>query len=361
MYKVDTEGKQIIKLTPKTFSELRLLERFDIQEWIAKSPEILGEDLLIIAKELELPSRIRIDLLAVDRKGNLVIIELKRDDSGSSVEWQAIKYASYCSNFLPENIFAFYAQYLQSDVDDAQFKIEEFLDEELSSLNQNQRIILVAKEFHSDVASAVLWLRDFEIDIKCVRLRPYVDGDNDLFITPDIIIPLPEAKDYVERKEIKRREEKQPTSIRSSFSLEKGDFDIAVLEEMLRATLARQSDLTPRFVRFLEILLTENRIFGREEVKQKLFEKGVGSDISQAGRYLSNLSQFLTKKSNPHLRQIIGFTSGGPAGETKDNYHLVTDYRELAQRLVDEWNIANALDSEPSANQFIEDEGHIVT
>jgi len=353
MYKVDIEGKQMSKLSPKTFAELRLLERFDIQEWIAKSPEILGEDLLVIYKELELPSRIRIDLLAVDRKGNLVIIELKRDESGSSVEWQAIKYASYCSNFLPEYIFSVYAQYLQSDIDEAQLKIEEFLDEELSSLNQNQRIILVAKEFHSDVASAVLWLRDFEIDIKCVRLRPYVDADNDLFITPDIIIPLPEAKDYVERKEIKRREEKQPTTIRSSFSLEKGSFDVSTLEEMLRITLARKSDLTPRFVRFMEILLSQIKSFGREEVKQKLLEKRVGSDIGQAGRYLSNLSQFLTKKANPHLRQIVSFTSGGPAGETKDNYQIIPDYRGLVQHLVDEWNTNNVSVAELPTTQIV--------
>lgn len=342
MYKVDAEGKQIFKLTPKTFAELRLLERFDIQEWIAKSPGILGEELLIISKELELPSRIRIDLLAVDKKGNLVIIELKRDDSGSSVEWQAIKYASYCSNFLPEHIFSFYAQYMQCDIDEAQLKIEEFLDEELTNLNQNQRIYLVAKEFHSDVASAVLWLRDFEIDIRCLRLRPYVDADNDLFITPDIIIPLPEAKDYIEKKELKRREEKQTTSIRSSFSLEKGNFDIPTLEGMLKMTLERQSDLTPRLVRFLETLLSDDRVFGREEVKQKLFQKGVGSDPSETGRYLSNLSQFLTKKSNPHLRQIIGFTSAGPAGETKDNYRIIPEYRELVQRLVAELNVANS-------------------
>jgi len=355
MYKVDAEGKQIFKLTPKTFTELRLLERFDIQEWIAKSPEILGEDLLIISKELELPSRTRIDLLAIDKKGNLVIVELKRDESGSSVEWQAIKYASYCSNFLPEEIFSFYAQYLQSDIDEAQLKIEEFLDEELSSLNQNQRIYLVAREFHSDVASAVLWLRDFEIDIRCVRLRPYVDSDNDLFITPDIIIPLPEAKNYVEKKEIKRREEKQPTTIRSSFSLEKGNFDIPTLEEMLRVTLERQSDLTPRLVRFLETLLSDDRVFGREQVKQKLLERGVGSDIGQTGRYLSNLSQFLTKKSNPHLRQIISFTSDGPAGETKDNYQIIPEYRELVQRLVDEWHAFESPVRELPEPQIVEE------
>jgi hypothetical protein len=148
MYKVDAESKKISRLTSKTFTELGLLERFDIQEWIAGSPEMLGEDLLIIAKEHELPSRIRIDLLAVDRKANLVIIELKRDESGSAVEWQAIKYASYCSNFTSEDIFAFYAQHLQCDTDEAQSRVEEFIDEELSSLNKHQRIILVIGELY---------------------------------------------------------------------------------------------------------------------------------------------------------------------------------------------------------------------
>ncbi len=354
MYKVDAEAKQVSKLVPTSFADLHLLERFDIQEWIAKTPEILGEDLLVISKELELPSRIRIDLLAVDRKGSLAVIELKRDASGSEVEWQAIKYASYCSNFLPEDIFSYYARHMESDSDEAQLKIEEFLDEELSSLNQNQRIILVAREFHSDVASAVLWLRDFEVDIKCVRLRPYVDADGDLFITPDTIIPLPEAKDYVERKELKRREQKQPTTVKSSFSLEKGDFDASELGRRLSTTLARQSDLTPRFISFLEILLSEDRVFGREEVKQRLFEKGVGSDFSQAGRYLSNVSQFLTKKSNPHLRQIIAFTSGGPAGEMKDNYRLIADHRGLVQKAVDEWNARNVSPAESGASHTVE-------
>ena len=187
VYKVDAESKRISRLTSKTFTELGLLERFDIQEWIAGSPEILGEDLLIIAKEHELPSRIRIDLLAVDREANLVIIELKRDESGSAVEWQAIKYASYCSNFTAEDIFTAHAKHLECDTDESRNRIEEFIDEELSSLNKHQRIILVAREFHSDVASAVLWLRDYAVDITCIRLRPYVDQDNDLFINPDVI------------------------------------------------------------------------------------------------------------------------------------------------------------------------------
>jgi RecB family endonuclease NucS len=81
-------------LKPTGFSEQSLKERFDIQEWIEKTPEILGEELLVIGKEVILPSGKRLDLLCVDRHGQIAVVELKRDDSGSTVEWQAIKYAS---------------------------------------------------------------------------------------------------------------------------------------------------------------------------------------------------------------------------------------------------------------------------
>jgi hypothetical protein len=336
MYKVDIENKKLIKLSPTQFSTLNLMERLDIQEWIEKTPEILGEKLLIISKSLSLPLQHRreLDLLAIDKKANLVVIELKRDDSGSDVEWQAIKYTSYCSNFLQEDIFKYYAEYLQSDEDEAQLKIEEFIDEELDKLNEKQRMILVSKEFHSDVISAVLWLRDYEIDIECVRLKPYLDQDNhQLFITPDLIIPLPEAKDYIQKKETKQKEAKR--SVRSSFSLEKSDLPGDELEKRLVDTLQRDSDLTPRVIAFLEIISSEERVFKREEVKTNLYKKGVGLDIGQSGRYLSNISQFLTKKSNPHLRQIIEFETGGTHGETKDNYRLLPQYSELLKSVLE--------------------------
>ena len=340
MYKLDPITKRLVRLTPSRFDDLGVLERFDLQEWVEKSPDILGEELLIIAKEYSLPSGIRLDLLAVDKQANLVVIELKRDESGRDTEWQATKYASYCSNFLTEEIMGCYAQYLGSDEQEAELKLEEFIDEEMEQLNAGQRIILVAKEFHSDVVSAVLWLRDYGVEIRCIRLRPYVDDDGELFITPDVIIPLPEAEDYLERREVKQREARRAG--RTTFSLEKGNYDVPELEKRLRETLARRTDLTPRLVSFLGILVSEDRVFGRAEVKEELFDRGVGSDVGQAGRYLSGLSQFLTKRSNDHLRQVIEFETSGERGERKDNYYVLPEYRDLLQRLVDEWSEANA-------------------
>jgi hypothetical protein len=218
MYKVNISNKTLTKLTPTDFTAQNLLERYDIQEWIEKAPDILGEDLLVIGKELLLPSGSRLDLLAIDKNARLVIIELKRDDSGKDVDWQAIKYTSYCSNFLVEEIISHYASYLDSDEEEAKSRIDEFIDEELEKLNHSQRIILVSKEYHSDVISAVLWLRDYGVDIECFRLKPFLDDTGELFLQPDKIIPLPEAKDYIIKKEKKQKEIKK-----AQGSLDKGE------------------------------------------------------------------------------------------------------------------------------------------
>ncbi len=346
MYRVDIQNKKLIKIPITSYSELNLRERFDIQEWIAGTPEVLGESLLIISKELVLPSGRRLDLLAVDKEGALAVIELKRDDSGAGVEWQAIKYASYCSSFSHDEIYRHFAKHLGTDGDDAQGKIEEFIDCEPDELNQRQRIILVSREFHSDVISAVLWLRESEIDVECVRLTPHRDEAGELFINPEIIIPLPEAKDYIQKKESKQKEQRRPGN--SSFSLEKSNLEPAKLRAQIAQSLTRPGDLTPRFRAFLEIISQEDRSYNREEVKQGLYEAGVGSNIGQTGRYLSNISQFLTKRSNPHLRQAIEFETGGTLGETKENYHVVSEYRHLIQQALEE--TSREVPEEPQSN-----------
>lgn len=334
MYRVDIENKKLIKIPVTSFAEMNMRERFDIQEWISGAPDILGEPLLIIAKELILPSGKRLDLLAVDKKAALVVIELKRDDSGSDVEWQAIKYASYCSSFTQDDIYKHFAEHLGSDDSDAQARIEEFISGELDELNESQRIILVSKEFHSEVISAVLWLRESEIDVECIRLTPHRDDAGQLFINPEIIIPLPEAKDYIQKKETKQKEQKKTG--RSTFSLEKSNLKDSELKSRIVESLTRQSDLTARLLAFFRIITHEDRSFEREEVKQSLLDSGIGSDIGQAGRYLSNISQFLTKKSNPHLRQIIDFESGGVHGQRKDNYRVVPEHRTLVLEAIRE-------------------------
>ena len=112
MYKIDRPSNSLQSLQEVSFSSLGFREREHLQEWLAKNPQVLtkkedtGDELLIIQKEFAGfdETRERLDLLAIDKKGNLVIIENKLDDSGRDVVWQALKCAGYCANLRLESV-----------------------------------------------------------------------------------------------------------------------------------------------------------------------------------------------------------------------------------------------------------------
>src|SRR4051794_1319270 len=114
MFVINQIANSIQPLTKRTFAELGFKERAHLKEWIAGNPLALGEKLLIIQKEFSDFSETneRLDLLALDKNGNLVIIENKLDDSGRDVTWQALKYASYCSTLTKEEIKNIFQNYL---------------------------------------------------------------------------------------------------------------------------------------------------------------------------------------------------------------------------------------------------------
>ncbi len=82
------------------FADLGLYERSDLQRLLRDAISALGEDLLVVAEEFGYweDARRRIDLLALDRAGHLVVIELKRDETGGHMELQAIRYAAMVSS-----------------------------------------------------------------------------------------------------------------------------------------------------------------------------------------------------------------------------------------------------------------------
>lgn len=205
MFKVNREANSIEALENRSFAELGFKERNNLQEWIAKMPSCLGEELLIIQKEFAgfSDTQERLDLLAVDKQGSLVLIENKLDDTGRDVTWQALKYASYCSSFSKDNIRSIFQEYLDKTQPstDAKSALVDFFDaddyEEIT-LNKGttQRIILIAANFRKEVTSTVLWLLNFKMRIQCFRITPWSNGA-DNFINIDQIIPTKDVEEFM--------------------------------------------------------------------------------------------------------------------------------------------------------------------
>ncbi|AUW41173.1 DUF4268 domain-containing protein [Rhizobium leguminosarum] len=205
MFRVDRTENRIARLAQRRFGELALRERDHLQEWLVHQPDALGEELLIIQKEFDGfdETRERLDLLALDKAGNLVVIENKLDDSGRDVTWQALKYTAYVSGLNKQQIVEIYQQYLDRYCGggSAVERICEFIEvEELQETVLNpgngQRMMFIAANFRREVTATVLWLLSRGIRAQCFRVVPYSFGD-ELFIDLQQIIPTPEAADYM--------------------------------------------------------------------------------------------------------------------------------------------------------------------
>jgi len=211
IYRLDKQNNRIIPCDETDFKSNNILERQHIEKWIENYPAILGEELFVVTTEYDRFDKTseRLDILALDIDGNVVIIELKRDDSGKNVDLQAIKYAAYCSTLRLSDICQLYQVYCHRqsqilDDEQAREKILEFIEnEDFEEINERPRIILVSRQFRPEVTASVIWLRKFGVDISCVKLSPYDIGKGEIAFESNIVIPLPDAREFIVQTEIK--------------------------------------------------------------------------------------------------------------------------------------------------------------
>lgn len=217
------------KLEASSFLDERVRERQELQQWLLDSPSALGENLLIISEEFGdwEDSRRRIDLLALDEDGNLVVVELKRTEDGGHMDLQAIRYAAMISAMSFEDVVRAHADFLsRRGLDgDARARIEQFLassEEASPSISKTPRIVLAATDFSREITTTVLWLNSQGLDIRCVRVVPYrLDGK--FFLDLEQILPLREASEY----QVKLRE--KDASVRRNSSNKQRERTLPIL------------------------------------------------------------------------------------------------------------------------------------
>ena len=253
MFKVDSSENRLIQLDEPRFSELNLREREHLQEWLVKTPEVLGEDLLVIQKEFDgfKDTRERLDLLALDKEGRLVVIENKLDDSGRDVVWQALKYVAYCSSLKKAEIVEIYQKYLDNwtEGENAVTNLCEFLevddlDDIVLNAGNEQRLILVAANFRKEVTSTALWLIGHGIRAQCFRVVPYNTGQ-ELLIDLRQIIPTPEAADYMIGMADKEFEEKSIHRTQTRRHELRQAFWTRTLKELRARGVSRYENISP--------------------------------------------------------------------------------------------------------------------
>jgi len=201
----ELNAERIRKIPETSFGEAGLRERQDLQRLLRDQIDVISPDTLVISEEFGEweESRRRIDLLGVDKDANLVVVELKRTEDGGHMELQAIRYAAMVSTMTFEKAVEVYANYLKRDGRDADAEaaLLEFLEwdePDEDRFAQEVRVVLASSDFSRELTTAVMWLNERDLDIRCIRIKPYCD-DGRVLIDVQQVVPLPEAADYMVR------------------------------------------------------------------------------------------------------------------------------------------------------------------
>lgn len=176
MLRVDRSKRVFSRLESPTLADAQILERADLQECICNSSSEffaeIGERVFVLGKEVA-PSKTvqdRIDLLAVDAEGTVVIVELKRGSNKLQM-LQAVSYAGMVSRWSADE----FRRLLSDDEWEA---LSDFLDVDVDDINRAQRLLLVAEGYDYALLAGAEWLSEqYGVDIRCSALTLATDAE----------------------------------------------------------------------------------------------------------------------------------------------------------------------------------------
>ena len=301
-----------LKSINTSLSEEGRTESGDLEKWIESNPEIIGDDISIIGRQVRLLSGSIIDLLGVDKDGDLVVIELKRDRLSREIVAQAIDYASEVADWDAETL------------SEKCKKFEDINLEDTININAAQRIMLVGFGSDSALERMVKWLSErYGMNINAVILNYAKTSDGAEILTRTSVIPEEVVQERTQRKRYKVPKSDEP-----------GNYDDDTLRKHLSNYLSGES-VTVRRIR--EILLPElvkkGKITRGELVDAASGHSSIGEDKNE-GRIWTFVSAQLGHAKNDFLRQVVNYDSD--EWRQKDNFSLREEkYRGLLKEILE--------------------------
>jgi Endonuclease NucS C-terminal domain len=168
-----------------------------LQEWIAKNPELIGLDVLVLGRELQAEAG-RIDILAIDSDGDLLIIELKRDRTPREVVAQTLDYASWVNGLTARQVYEIALE--KSGIQLAKVFSEKFGSELPETLNGNHRMVIVASEFDASSKRIVEYLNEVHgVNINATFFSVF-EQDGKMLLATDWLMPQEQVAERADRK-----------------------------------------------------------------------------------------------------------------------------------------------------------------
>ena len=176
------------------------LEKF-LEDWLEQDISIISDDLLVVGRQVETGFGGLIDLLCLNRDGDVVIVELKKDKAPREVITQVLEYASWVDDLSYEDISNIANEYLKERSFDLESAFSEKFGVQLPDvLNESHEMLIVATDLDDQSERVIKYLSQYGIRINAVTFN-YFKKDGREFIARVLLIP----KSAEKMRETKRK------------------------------------------------------------------------------------------------------------------------------------------------------------
>ncbi|MHB9034024.1 MAG: endonuclease NucS domain-containing protein [Anaerolineae bacterium] len=153
-----------------------------LEDMIVAEPSLLSEDWMLIGRQEDTGYGGRLDLLAIEPDGSLVLIELKRGKTPRDVVAQSLDYANWVERLDPRAIAQIYSRFTGNSESnlavDFAARFKHALDE--NTLNSNHKIIIVASMLDDSTERIVSYLTRRKIPLNVLFFQVFRSGDEKL-------------------------------------------------------------------------------------------------------------------------------------------------------------------------------------
>lgn len=189
LFTIDKNGK----LTPyKEYDFKDSNQEADLEVLLESNPEYFFEEskVLIIGKQVTTNLNTFIDLLGVDKSGNSVVVELKREKTPRETIAQLLEYASFVENLDYSQLNEIYQDYSGEESSLEDYHQQYFKNEsnENASFNKSIKLVIVAQEISKEIRQTALFLRKKGLDIYCMEFKYFETEAGEKIISSDFIV-----------------------------------------------------------------------------------------------------------------------------------------------------------------------------
>jgi len=191
---------KIYSISPENeFKEFAAIEFQDehqestLETWLENNPDKIAEDgkLLIIGRQVTTNLGSFIDLLAVDRQGDLIVLELKRNRTPRETLAQALEYTSFAENLGYEPLEDILQSYTGEEAANLAQYHRDYFDlatDEAVVFNNNQRIVIVGQKITPEIRQASTFLRHKGIKVTCLEFTFFKTNDGLRLLSTSIVV-----------------------------------------------------------------------------------------------------------------------------------------------------------------------------